>query len=490
MTLRGTKNAPVLLLQCCGWSIKRFSSTNVSSTSVFIEKRRANASEFFEWAHNCPGITQRKVKPFVSRQCGGYGLQAAKDIKKGEVILAVGQDVWQPYDTAYAREQLKSEENQELSRTIEHDLYQQIAPYNVDMANAYVNIASLALLLQSKLEDHKNVPSYLKFILDSVKYRSPPPTYLMNDEWMSCLNGTICGGGIKLRRDMFHEIADKTFTKPDEVKMLASAVITRGINDDESPFTLVPYLDLVNHNKYENVKRRFLPNGTFELYSVGDILEGEEVFTNYAEKTGTNFLIYQHGFMQEGNDHDTIAVGVNMRHPTVEMGKEDEWRNKIAPVVEGKMYFELPIEKMHQISRSDWEKYGAAIADVNQGKVDPKALESSGVMELVSNILNIARCAICKDEEEYINFPSFEEENAVGNLLDAIKENITQLKLHEKKIVDNSGDMSKPTVEWQRMCNTVRSRELTTYSMFFRSMMYYGAAYKQNLEENEKKTKS
>ena len=78
----------------------------------------------------------------------------------------------------------------------------------------------------------------------------------------------------------------------------------------------------------------------------------------------------------------------------------------------------------------------------------------------------------------------------MGNLLDAIKENITQLKLHEKKIVDNSGDMSKPTVEWQRMCNTVRSRELTTYSMFFRSMMYYGAAYKQNLEENEKKTKS
>ena len=148
---------------------------------------------------------------------------------------------------------------------------------------------------------------------------------------------------------------------------------------------------------------------------------------------------------------------------------------------------------MTQPSRSDWESYGTFIALINGGQMDPKDMGPSGLLELFNGILNIARCSICKDEAEYLNFPAFEEKNAISHLLDSIKDCITELKLHEIRIADNAGDMNKPTAEWQKTCESIRSRELKTYSLFFRAMMYYGethrtAILKETGDDDEKKS--
>ena len=105
------------------------------------------------------------------------------------------------------------------------------------------------------------------------------------------------------------------------------------------------------------------------------------------------------------------------------------------------------------------------------------------IMDMYKVVLNVARCAVCKTEEEYKNFPPSEEENAVANLLKSTKELITQLKKNERpNIEDNNGDMNKPSKSWQEMCNYVRWRELETCSLFFRSMLTYGEAQRLNRE--------
>ena len=280
MTPRGMTNAYALLVRPSRASIARLATSNAPSSSMLIEKRKANATKFFEWAHQHPGITQRKVEPFISHQCDGYGLQACTDIKQGEVILSIGTDVWGPYDTEKAKEHLIADHENDIYLRIKQ-LYEQLAPYNVELANEYVNIVSLAIVLQKKLLLDESVLPYVNFVLDSVAHRSIPPTLLMNDDWMRCLKGTICGGGIIMRRDLFNSIAQGVSEIGGSAaffKQFASVVTTRCINGDGMPFALTPYLDLVNHSKFDNAKLRF-DNSTasFELYSTSDILEGEEV---------------------------------------------------------------------------------------------------------------------------------------------------------------------------------------------------------------------
>ena len=56
---------------------------------------------------------------------------------------------------------------------------------------------------------------YVKYISEAVRSAPTPLPLLMNEDWISCLNGTQCGHGIKTRRDVFNQIALICF--PDQV---------------------------------------------------------------------------------------------------------------------------------------------------------------------------------------------------------------------------------------------------------------------------------
>ena len=66
----------------------------------------------------------------------------------------------------------------------------------------------------------------------------------------------------------------------------------------DSPLTLVPYLDFVNHSSTPNALCKYEEtNRSFVLESTQDICEGEEIFINYGNNTKTNnSLIFLYGF--------------------------------------------------------------------------------------------------------------------------------------------------------------------------------------------------
>ena len=78
-----------------------------------------------------------------------------------------------------------------------------------------------------------------------------------------------------------------------------------------------------------------------------------------------------------------------------------------------------------------------------------------------------------------------DEEAAVENLLGHIHGRIMELKKHERpEVVDNYGDFSKPSREWQETCRLMRWRESEVLSALLRSIVIYGERRKMLSERD------
>ena len=415
---------------------------------------------------------------------GGFGLQATKDIKKGEVILSVGKEVWGDYEVGAASEYLKNEHT--TTYDVIHDTaFHKIAPNNQELAQEFVHVVSLATVLSIKKEQN-DVP-YMKFIQESSKFNSQPSVLAMKEEWVDCLKGTTCGDNIKTRRDIFYQISKLCFPKREEDFLSMMGIITsRAISGENKPMAIVPYLDLCNHNMQHNAIHEFnVSTKCFELKSVDDIVKGDEVFINYGEDRVNNSFVYLYGFMEKNNKNDVLAIKVPLKY-SAQTPEEDEWREKKFVFEDGAIHFQIPMEFFLQIPAAERDNVGHIVAEVEHAEMDPTKFETGmqHILSLYRVILGAARCSVSRTEKEYDSL-HFDEEAAVENLLGHIHGRIMELKKHERpEVVDNYGDFSKPSREWQETCRLMRWRESEVLSALLRSIVIYGERRKMLSERD------
>ena len=88
----------------------------------------------------------------------------------------------------------------------------------------------------------------------------------------------------------------------------------------------------------------------------------------------------------------------------------------------------------------------------------------------------------------------FDEREAVGCILEAMKSSIADLKRYEPSSLSTNtisspgtgtvtgsslGKEEDPSPEWQDLCQFIRNRELKTHSNFFRSCLNYMEEYEK-----------
>ena len=459
--------------------------TSASSSS----NNRVAATAFFEWCHNNEYITQRKVTPVLSPQYG-YGLQSTRDIKKGDVILSVGKEVWGQYSVEAATEYVQTH------RPDVYKVIRNIKDLGANEGRPELDIRDDVIFLTTSLMNisKQNDEPYIRFIHEAMKY-SQPSSFVMNEAWMECLKGTSCEKFIEKRRHLFTKIGELFFHEklPDFLSMLG-VIASRAISGDDKPFAIVPYLDLANHSCKHNAMHEYnTASKCYELRSVNDILEGEEVFINYGSGRFTNSYIYLYGFMEREPNHlDILDFAIPFKFTTAQNDdpEKDEWRYEFAnEISDGCIHFGLLIEVYLQTMKEDWQDLAMMIAELVHGGLEEQYEETddlSKMYELYKAILKIARCSVCKTQEEYDNWRGYQEKDAVNHLLDTCNKKIGELEKHQKSgiIVDNNGDSSKPSKAWQDMCNRLRQRELDTLKKFALSIMLYGE-YLEAMRKND-----
>ena len=196
--------------------------------------------------------------------------------------------------------------------------------------------------------------------------------------------------------------------------------------------------------------------------------------------------MYLYGFMErEPNHSDILDFSIPFKFTAAQDDdpEKDDWRYELAgEMSDGCIHFGLLMEMYLQTSEEEWKDLAMMIAETVHEGLEEQHEEISRegdllrIYELYKAILKIARCSVCKTQEEYDNWRGYREKDAVIHILDACDKKLGKLEKYQKSgnILDNDGDFSKPSKAWQEMCNHLRQRELDTLKKFALSISHYG----------------
>ena len=257
-------------------------------------------------------IYKTKEKGFALRNSGD------KSIKKGQIILQVPHKIWSPFSAEYA-EKLISENSQYYDQVLE------IAKERFSLSsssNAVNNAAQLrttvcfAIMLSTMLGSGEC--SYLKLLESSI------PTHPIVDRNMSAsslLSGTQTGKAIEKRYAFYESVTEDLFNSKGSIginrrtfKWSIGIILSRGISGPETPLTLVPLLDFVNHCSKFNAKHIYSKaKSEFELIATSDIKPGDEITISYGEQRDNTSMMSLYGFHDVFNPNDKLSLLVQVK---------------------------------------------------------------------------------------------------------------------------------------------------------------------------------
>jgi hypothetical protein len=203
-----------------------------------------------------------------------------------------------------------------------------LLPNNPVQAEQLVKSIAMAVILISK----GDTSSYVTFLRSGAYPQNaialPHMLQMEPSLFINCLlSGTTLQRDVMIRRQMFEYVAKQMFGAAvsifptyrrnetawkDDFFFAMSAILSRGLSGPDMPLSMVPLLDLANHSDHYNAQHCFNQrSGCFELVSLKDINDNEEVSISYGEGRDSNSFMLLYGFLgnpMNPNNHLRLTI--------------------------------------------------------------------------------------------------------------------------------------------------------------------------------------
>eukprot|EP00937_MAST-01D_sp_MAST-1D-sp2_P004256 g4256.t1 len=326
------------------------------------------AVQFAEWV--APMLSEPPCCAIERFEGGrGLGLVAAQDVAAGDAVLVVPKDVWLPTSAPYARAQALRGAPHFVDRVstlarravgladgggagvAEQALRENVSAIVGTAAaggagartgaaergaqNLEASILLAMHLLFEMADAHSPLQPYLEFVLPAVRgaVAASPLCWALTPEHADCarrldaLAGTRAlatarrraaavrgmhaalfggGGGEQAPREGEGEGAAGGPTLA-QFTLALTAILSRAVSHQGTLFTLVPVLDLLNHNPEPSCKHELDASHSFVVRALRAHRAGEELCLFYHDH-GNDALLRLYGFALPGNPHDAVPL--------------------------------------------------------------------------------------------------------------------------------------------------------------------------------------
>ena len=269
------------------------------------------------WHRRLPNNPHFDSSIEVFRSHGGYGIRATRDLQKAQTIVRVPAAGWLEFSADRAVNEARRS-NPQFYECL-NNLSSKLMPNSPEQSNNLLSSACLATKLIIDKREALRHP-YIEFLNQTTSAGDPsilPHTLSMSSTEVGgidgLLNGSTCHRAIIKRRELYNYIGESIFGQGNEMvaefKWGMGIVLSRAVSSFATgmPLTLVPILDLTNHNRNHNARHGYNKNtGEFSIITTENIRSGDEVLINYGTGRDTASFMSLYGFHDEGNSNDQL----------------------------------------------------------------------------------------------------------------------------------------------------------------------------------------
>eukprot|EP00510_Aplanochytrium_minuta_P008864 CAMPEP_0184049508 /NCGR_PEP_ID=MMETSP0956-20121227/3469_1 /TAXON_ID=627963 /ORGANISM="Aplanochytrium sp, Strain PBS07" /LENGTH=382 /DNA_ID=CAMNT_0026341847 /DNA_START=165 /DNA_END=1313 /DNA_ORIENTATION=- len=261
------------------------------------------------------GLPAINVRPY--KQGLGWGVEAARDLKAGELILSIPKKAWRPTSAAEAWETIDSEEKELSQRLINFAKNK-----NMNLMEKPVLVGSTVLSLHV-LRELKNKSSKSKDYLSVIpKELGSLPLFWNNDQMARLQNSPVRRKVEEQRNlllDIYSEVVEPHFKEDPNFGAANfawsySLLLSRAVSSfkDQIPFGLVPVLDFFNHCTPSSYAGYCMfefnhEDESYHVVSTVDVAKGQQLFISYG-KLCNGDLLRKYGFCVPHNPYNTVSV--------------------------------------------------------------------------------------------------------------------------------------------------------------------------------------
>ena len=311
------------------------------------------------WHRRLPNNPHFDSSIEVFRSHGGYGIRATRDLQKAQTIVRVPAAGWLEFSADRAVNEARRSNPQFYE--LLNNLSSKLVPNSPEQSNNLLSSACLATKLIIDKREALRHP-YIEFLNQTTSAGDPsilPHTLSMSATEAGgidgLLNGSTCYRAIMKRRDLYNYIGESIFGQGNEMvaefKWGMGIVLSRAVSSFATgmPLTLVPILDLTNHNRNHNASHGYNKStGEFSIITTDNIRSGDEVFINYGTGRDTASFMSLYGFHDEGNSNDQLDF--QLQTAIYGCGSKSTSSVVTSPVTEAGKLFNSMTEEMNNLA--------------------------------------------------------------------------------------------------------------------------------------------
>uniref|UniRef100_A0A7S3LPH8 SET domain-containing protein n=1 Tax=Aplanochytrium stocchinoi TaxID=215587 RepID=A0A7S3LPH8_9STRA len=249
----------------------------------------------------------------------GWGVEAARDLKAGELILKIPKDLWLPTSASQAWDELNSLEPRLCEDLIEFSGKQT----DLTIAEKPILVGSVSLVVHI-LRELGNETSTAKEYLNAIPKTSGKLPIFWNEEQIARLQCSPIIKKVYEQRQFLSTVFSNIIEPHLGGSSLYSApnfawgytlLLSRAISSvkDKVPYGLVPILDFFNHCTPASQAGYCIyefshQDEAYYVVPTIDVPKGQQLFLSYG-LLGNDDLLRKYGFCFARNPHNIVQVG-------------------------------------------------------------------------------------------------------------------------------------------------------------------------------------
>ena len=289
------------------------------------------------------------------------------------------------------------------------------------------------------------------------------------------LRGTETLNHIIIRKKLYNYFAEQLFNNDNDKKLFLwaiSIILSRAISDTEItsyPFTIVPILDLCNHNNNENAIHHFdIKNQTFSLIALKDIDINTNIYISYGKLRDSHSFMSIYGFYNN-NDDDIEKFRLLLKNIN---GKE--------------IKILIPKSIILIINSKEWNDIVMKLKEeTNDEKLIKTVISIFQTHEFFVDLINKSKELLNKHDSSDYEVVFFILSCIDSSLQNLIKpnESIEKLQVDLQNFLNDNIDSKDATINWKIQCTKVILNEMECLLNLKKIVMTYYLAltlYRKN----------